>query len=373
MEPLEPFDPEYKDVRVTATNGNAWLAPAKLPEVQAAALSGPPPIYDLRPLTTGEVLDRTFSVYRSRFWLFAGIASFSAVVESVAATSQMVLQHRTILSAQTARPGTVAGGFPNFHFGVPLLVMLVAYLLYFLAASLTQAATAFAVSEVYLGRSTSIKAAFAATIQRWFSYIVIGLWQLCGFIWLPALILIPAMVLVAMKVPGLAVVGGLLAVLGFLGGGIGGFILGLRNALAIPATVIERLNIRPTMRRSKVLSSGAKGRIFLLLVISGCLYMVVGVLQTPLSFVMLYAMAKGHAAVSAEAGMLIIGFLGHSVVTPVALIGFTLVYFDQRVRKEAFDLVVLLGDEQAIVASAAAAAKTAPVAGEGRVDDGALL
>ncbi len=145
MEPLEPFDPEYKDVPVASTNGNAWLAPAKLPEAQAAAVSGPPPMYDLRPLTTGEVLDRTFSVYRSRFWLFAGIASFSAVVESVAATSQMVLQHRTILSAQTARTGTVAGGFPNFHFGVPLLVMMVAYLLYFLAASLTQAATAFAV------------------------------------------------------------------------------------------------------------------------------------------------------------------------------------------------------------------------------------
>ena len=78
MEPLEPFDPEYKDVPVASTNGNAWLAPAKLPEAQAAAVSGPPPMYDLRPLTTGEVLDRTFSVYRSRFWLFAGIAAIPA-------------------------------------------------------------------------------------------------------------------------------------------------------------------------------------------------------------------------------------------------------------------------------------------------------
>ena len=30
--------------------------------------------FELRPLSLGEVLDRTFAFYRSRFWLFAGIS-----------------------------------------------------------------------------------------------------------------------------------------------------------------------------------------------------------------------------------------------------------------------------------------------------------
>jgi len=30
---------------------------------------------DLRPMSLGEVLDRTFSLYKRNFWLFAGIVS----------------------------------------------------------------------------------------------------------------------------------------------------------------------------------------------------------------------------------------------------------------------------------------------------------
>ena len=45
----------------------------------------PPPapaqlLYELRPLSLGEILDRTFTLYRKRFWLFAGLAVVSASV-----------------------------------------------------------------------------------------------------------------------------------------------------------------------------------------------------------------------------------------------------------------------------------------------------
>jgi len=142
---------------------------------------------------------------------------------------------------------------------------------------------------------------------------------------------------------------GILMFLGIVGGGVAGIIFLLRNSMAIPATVVERLKVRASMRRSKVLAVGAKGRLFLVGLISYCLYMVVGILQAPLAIMMVLALRKGHESIAAQAGTLVIGFVGHSVVTPVAMIGFTLVYFDQRVRKEAFDLVVLLGEEQAAV------------------------
>ena len=31
--------------------------------------------FDLRPLSVGEILDRTFTLYRRHFWLFIGIAA----------------------------------------------------------------------------------------------------------------------------------------------------------------------------------------------------------------------------------------------------------------------------------------------------------
>jgi len=172
--------------------------------------------------------------------------------------------------------------------------------------------------------------------------------------------------------PGLKILGGFLIFVGGLGGFVGGYFFYLRNSLAVPATVVERLSVRASMRRSKVLIPGAKGKIFLVGLISGCLYMVVGVVQAPLAFMMMLALQKGHESVAAQAGTLLIGFVGHSVVMPVAMIGYTLVYFDQRVRKEAFDLVVLLGNEQAVVADLPVA-EDVPGINEGRLDDSALL
>jgi hypothetical protein len=39
--------------------------------------------------------------------------------------------------------------------------------------------------------------------------------------------------------------------------------------------------------------------------------------------------------------------VAHTLVSPVALIGLSLVYFDQRVRHEGLDLLMLLGPEVA--------------------------
>ena len=361
MEPIEPVEPHEAAV----PENNGWLAPAKVPVGSVPAPAGAP-MYDLRPLTLGEVLDRTFSVYRSRFWLFAGIASISGAVQLVAQAVQMFLQHLTLHRSKFAT-GYIVG----------FIALVVVYLAFFLAYSVTQAATAFAVSEIYLGRVTSVKESLRATIGRWLAYIGIALWQLGSGAWVPFLVLVPAFVLVKLlpKSPGMLVFAGLLMFVGILGGGVVGYILYLRNSLGVPAAVIERLKVRAAMRRSKVLMSGAKGRIFVITLISGCLYMVVGVLQMPFAVLMVFALQKGKESVVAQAVTLLIGFLGHSVVTPVAMIGFTLVYFDQRVRKEAFDIAVLLGEDQPAIASVPVVEQT-PVADEpveGQAGDGIAL
>ena len=138
----------------------------------------------------------------------------------------------------------------------------------------------------------------------------------------------------------LTVVGGALAAFAILAGIPAGFILYLRNSLALPAGVVERLGIRAAMRRSKVLSVGAKGRVFVVLLIAGCLLSVVGVLESPATMLVMFDPKHQHYI--AQAITLLISFVGRTVVTPVAMIGLTLVYFDQRVRKEALDLQLLL-------------------------------
>jgi hypothetical protein len=71
--------------------------------------------------------------------------------------------------------------------------------------------------------------------------------------------------------------------------------------------------------------------------------------------------------VLAQAAILLIGFVGHTLVSPVALIGLTLVYFDQRVRMEAFDLVMMLGG---VAAPAVAAWAPGPVVEAAVVEGG---
>jgi hypothetical protein len=97
------------------------------------------------------------------------------------------------------------------------------------------------------------------------------------------------------------------------------------------------------MRRSKTLAAGTKGRIFVVLLIAVALYMVAITIDSPMLFVIGRSPFQEH--MMAQAVILLVGFVTNTLVAPVALIGLSLVYFDQRVRKEGFDLLMLLGPE----------------------------
>jgi hypothetical protein len=219
---------------------------------------------------------------------------------------------------------------------------------YMLAFVVTQAATVYALSEVYLGRQTTIGASVRATIGRWYRYLGIGIWQGFSRMWLPMAVAGAGGLLFLTKVSGLEVLGGILVFLGIAGGFPVGFILWLRNSLGVQATVIEGLTVRASMRRSKVLTVGAKGRIFVVLLLAGALNYAASLLQMPLLLFVTFTLAKGGKAIGSEIVMLMVSFLGHAVVEPVIMIGLSLVYFDQRVRHEGFDLLMLLGPEPAV-------------------------
>src|SRR5215831_18326884 len=104
-------------------------------------------------MSIGEVLDRTFSLYKNHFSLFVGIMSWPFlalflfnVVLSVASTRGGA-PHASTLPHALPTPALIGGAVGGG------IVTLVLYLALFGAA---QAATVFAVSDIYLGKTATI-------------------------------------------------------------------------------------------------------------------------------------------------------------------------------------------------------------------------
>ncbi|MGI4829085.1 MAG: hypothetical protein ACRYFU_12965 [Janthinobacterium lividum] len=330
-----------------------WLRPEGVSEARSPGYTGDAQkagvhetaaMFELRPLSLGEILDRTFALYRSRFWLFAGISSVLASVQVVMQVISLATTHKLLQSI--AVEGSLTSGGPAALRGLAATQVKASLvgLVFFLVASITQAATSLSLSEVYLSRPIEAKQALGTVARRWYRWIAIALWQVGSMLWIPLLALIPGGLLLILGAKQgstvLTAVGGFLMLVAFTAGFVGGFLQYLRNALAVPAAIVEGLTIRAAMRRSKVLAAGAKGRMFVVLLIAGCLNLVVGALEAPATLLTLAAPKQEHHVL--QAITLVVAFVGRTVVFPVAFIGLALVYFDQRVRKEAFDLQLLL-------------------------------
>jgi len=285
----------------------------------------------LRPLSTSELLDRTFHLYRNNFVVFAGIAALPALGVLV-----LQLGNAAMLAAQLL-----------IGIGVTAVFIWAASLA---AMGLSHAATVMAVSSLHLDRRVSIGSAYSATRGKWLRVIWISL----AVILIPVLIAVPIAVVLAI-------------VLGTLGGGVVGLgvvntiriasgltalvalIVGLRWwlswSLVIPVTVLEGGGLRASMRRSKTLTKGTRGRIFviaLLLIILGAI--VSWIIQSPVLMIIGFRSLRNPAAVApimqaaSAAGV----FLSTCLVGPLLTIALTLVYYDQRVRKEGFDLQLMM-------------------------------
>jgi hypothetical protein len=160
----------------------------------------------LQPLTTGQLLDKTFHLYRKHFLLFAGIA---VIPPGLYTLGSLVLQAGNTLA--------VIGG----------VLLLIGYIG---ALALGQAATSLAVADVYLGRPTGVGSAYRRVMGRTLRYlgIIIGV--------------------------------GLITILGFVFLIIPGVYFLITYSLAIVAAANEDLGWTKATNRSKELVKGSRGR-----------------------------------------------------------------------------------------------------------------
>jgi len=121
-----------------------------------------------------------------------------------------------------------------------------------------------------------------------------------------------------------------------------GILWALKYSLAIPAALLEDLQAGAALKRSAVLTQGDRGRIFLLYV----LFFVLDLIFFTVLGAFLGVSILSHGGATLGTGtfvaMMFGGWLVKSLIGPVLTIGISLLYYDERVRKEAFDLQLMM-------------------------------
>jgi hypothetical protein len=318
---------------------------------------------NLRPLSLGEILDRTAQLYRTNFLLFAGISAIYSGVVLILSLVNLGLAELLHLDKLILHPQWL----PLTFYGIYVLLMV---LLVFAFGGVSVAANNRTVAWVHLGEPASIRSAYASILPRLGRY----LWLMviiAFFVWTPFILLYggyfgaiflyfkPRGVFnsaAASANPNGMIAFGIVTLIFFLLMALAliyAIFMGLRYSLALPACVVENLPARQAIRRSIDLSKGSRWRILVL----GLLVVIVEfglVLVTQIFFFIVAFQNHGELSLGLRALQQVISFFTNSFIGPIYATGFTLFYYDQRVRKEGYDIEWMM--------QAAGLAAPAPVA-----------
>jgi hypothetical protein len=296
---------------------------------------------DLRPLRLGELLDRIFTLYRRHFLLFVGIMAIPSAFSLALGLLMQIIQEaarRTEMGA-TAAPIETAVVFIGLLGGI--LVLGAAYWIAYMVAL---GATTLAVSELYLGRSATVRSAYARmrgqTGRLVWLMILMSVRLAALFIGTVAatalLVSFPASRLLQVMSIGLAV---LVSIAGLLGC----FYLSLRYAVSVPAVVLENLPAAAAIRRSVALTRAQLGRVLVLVVCAVIIaYASIMLFQMPFAMAALVVGPQSAAAFWFNILSAVSGAIGNTLSGPIMIIGLALLYYDIRIRKEGLDLQLMM-------------------------------
>ena len=246
----------------------------------------------LRPLSLGEILDVSFSLFRSAF---APLVVIAVVTSGVPQILNLYVE---------------ASGGPSEN----LVFWLGTSILSLLLGTIGVGATTFIISERYLGRDLPAGAAFGRATPYFSRILVLSI--LAGLA-----ITVGAIFLI---VPGLIIASGML--------------------LAVPALVLEGLpSGTRALSRSWELTRGLRAKGFLTV----CVAIFLLIIPT-MAIGFLAAMFSGAPDQPGEmplpfsAAVVVLS----TIISPYVYVVVTVLYYDARVRKEAFDLEMLAAELQ---------------------------
>jgi len=293
---------------------------------------------ELRPLGVGDVLDRTFNVYRSKpvlflalsaIWYLALVLVFVVLAVAVFAGALATFGRQPITpgSPLPASPELLAGAIAGVIGFVIVGVIVAIFLFSAQSASLVDAG-----SRRYLSKDATIGESFRVGIAAAGRLFFAGLLALLAIVALWAVVFIVAGLIAAIGQGG--AIGILALALASIVALVGTFYLGASWLVAPVIVVLEKAGPMAALRRAWRLSEGNRWRIIGIQALLGILNVVLSVLL------------GGLFAIGAQGDQPGIGSVVQSLVNlastiiwaPVEWIAFTVLYYDLRVRKEAFDL-----------------------------------
>ncbi len=300
----------------------------------------------LRPLNLGEILDRTAQLYRRNFWLFVGTAALPLLIVFALAIPAGAI----FLIPGIA--GSRAAGLSPAEIGIIALIVLVALPIYLAVYVYSYAGITQATVSVHLGEKPTIRATLKSVHTRFWTY----LWYLLlqGIL----AILIPTIVAMSIIVPLVFLMSrsdtdlGSRFALGFLMVliGIAAFAvivwLTLALALGMPACIVEKKTAWESIVRSWHLSKGTRGRIFVTNLLVAALAFAIGMaLAIPLLILIAVLPAAGITIANSSTTLVVteivrvgLDFISKVLLAPIYMIAAVLFYYDQRIRKEGFDI-----------------------------------
>jgi hypothetical protein len=310
------------------------------PPAYGWAQPAPPGSGRFRAQAVGELLDSAFTLYRRNFRL---IVAITAVVQVPLALFRYLAYQVTGFEGASARLQQLTANGPITSqqlsdlksplitlFAVSVAVLLIQLLL---VQPVATAAMTRAVGDVYLDKPTSMGAVYRAVADRIGAVVgVSALLLAVGVGFLAAVVLVTLAVSVALGQSGAVLV--LLLVLGALFAVV---VVYTRWLFAAPIVILERLGPVAALRRSWQLVRGSTGRVFgitlLVGLITGILSAAVGALLTVLT----QFGDDNVRLVLSQLAALIVGVL----IQPISFIVVVLLYYDLRIRREAFDIEML--------------------------------
>ena len=319
----------------------------------------------LRPSTLGEILDRTAQLYRRNFWLFAGTAAMPIVlILGLMLLMLVAVPAAAYLVPGIANSGRGAGAMGAEANAIRAAVFVIAFLLVlpvylavyvFAIAGITQATV-----STHLGRKLTIRAALKSVSPRFWTYLWYLILQgiMAGFVPAMAAVAVIGPLIYLIGQPGTGIAGGV--ALGFVVFVVGAAALvvivwlALSYSMGIAVCVVEKKTAWQSLMRAMKLSQGTRGRIFVLFLLIVVLSMAVsmfGYILLVMASAVGAVLGKGSAAAVAAVAVgavlyAVLSFGGQIVLQPVSWIALVLFYYDQRIRKEGFDIEWMMQQAQ---------------------------
>lgn len=293
--------------RFCGTCGSQIGASAGAPQERA-----PGATRNVRAMSVGDILDETVRIYRQNFRTFIAIVA----VLQIPVIALGLAQNAFVLG------GTSVDLFSDdLRSGVFLLwfawsLLTLAFSL--AAATLQQASLAAAISQRYLGRPISVSGAYRVARSSF--------WRVLGFTFLASLIV------------------GLLFIT-IIGAPVAIFIA-VRLALSVQAIVLEGVGVGEGMSRSSRLVQGSWWRVAGVLLLGMIGQYLLALIPAA---VLGGALGAGALLLSDDSGFMlftiissVIGGVFGILAAPLLPTITTLLYYDQRIRKEGFDMQLLV-------------------------------